>query len=77
MPITETIAWPGKEWKWYWMRCKPRPRGKWRVMFVELVENDGIEFVRPLGDRNCYSRPICEGWQAEFVPAHPPPEEWL
>ena len=62
---------------WYWMRFRTSRRAKWRVLLVEVVVHNGQEFVTPLGNRNCFSRTICEGWEAEFVVAEPPPKEWL
>lgn len=71
------LDWPTAESTWWWMRCRPTPRSKWRVVLVRLVEAFGTEYVKPLGDRNCISRSICRDWEAQFYPAVGPPDEWI
>ena len=71
------ISWPlSTSHQWWWMRCRTTRRSQWRVLLVEVVERGEQEFVKPFKDRNCYSRFVCQDWEASFVPAVPPPEEW-
>lgn len=77
--MPDIIKWPQPgllQHPWYWMRCRTSRQSKWRVLLVEIIVHSGQEYVRPLGDPNCFPRDICEGWEAEFVSAEPPPEEW-
>lgn len=74
----ETVPFPDIDHRWWWMRCKVRPRGKWRVLLVEVIEHEGTKYVQPHEDNNCYPREIAEQWQAQFVPTDGPPadSEW-
>lgn len=73
--MSKPIEWPTSDHEWWWMRFKLKPRGKWRVMLVSVIESMGEQFISPHEDNNCYSRSICEGWQARFLPAESPPQD--
>ena len=69
-------AWPEAPHRWWWMRFKMKPRGKWRVLLVELVNHDGTEYVQPYDDRNCFPQHMCIQWDAMFLRADGPPKVW-
>lgn len=69
----EPLSWPTPDSAWWWMRCRLKPRGKWRILLVEFDQHQGTEYVRPHQDNNCYPRSICADWQAQFLPGPTPP----
>jgi len=76
--MTEPIAWPlSTQHEWWWMRYRSTIRQKWCTMLVEVARIDGCEVVCPHQMNYRLSRPMCESLRAEFVPAVPPPEDWL
>ncbi len=72
-----SIDWPTPDHTWWWMRWRPTRRSKWRKDVIVTVIVDGTKWVCPVGSTGALTRAICKEWEAQFVPASPPPEEWL
>lgn len=67
-------AWPDKSCRYWWMQLRWTPRSKIVVLLVELIEHDGVEYVKPFQDRNYYPRSFAEDWSAKFKPCFSTPE---
>ena len=80
-PTVTPIDWPTDDHTWWWMRWRcagwrPSPQSRWRLTVIKTRVVDGTKWVCPLGGTDILTRAICQGWEAQFVPATPPPEEW-
>lgn len=71
------IDWPTDEHTWWWMRWRPTVWDRWRLVVIEIRFVNGTKWVKPLECAALLSRPICQRWEAQFLPATPPPKEWL
>lgn len=67
-------AWPDKSCRYWWMRYQRTPRSKVAVMLVELTEHEGMEYVKPWQDSNCYPRSFVNEWSARFKRCDSTPE---
>lgn len=66
------IEWPDDTSAFWWMKAKTGKRTT-VTLLGSVVAKFGAEYFQPFGDRNCYSRSICEGWGAVFLPGETPP----
>jgi hypothetical protein len=67
-----TLDWPDGSSVYWWMKAKTGKRTTVKIL-GSVVERFGEEYFQPYDDRNCYSRSICAGWQAKFLPGETPP----
>lgn len=69
----DVLDWPDSRAQFWWMQYKLKPKGKCKVMLIEIVTHSGAEFAQPFQDNNAYSKSICVDWSAKFKPCFSSP----
>ena len=75
-PTVTPIDWPTDDHTWWWMYWRPTPRSRWYTAIIETLIVDFAKCVKLHDGDNCLNRASCQGWEAQFVPATPPPKAW-
>lgn len=65
--------WPTRLTKWWWMEYQRNQRCKKVVILVSLFTHEGVEYVQPHQDNNCYPKSFAKDWNARFKPCESSP----
>ncbi len=67
------LEWPDDRSVYWWMKAQTGKRTT-TIVVGRLIYKFGTEYFQPYQYRDAFSRSICEGWDARFLPGEAPPE---
>lgn len=69
----DALPWPDASSEYWWMKAKVSKRTT-VTLLGKIINRLSSEYFQPFDDKNAFSRSICEGWGAQFLPGETPPE---